>query len=149
MPPVGLITAAGAIINPQVPQADLAVAPNFERFDGLAPLAPPVSWERTAYYQGGPRPGESAPTALVYTPGPLSATVGTVGGQPLSPIVGTRILRGPGGYTPSVAPTVQYRLGVGQAGPSALGAAQTVQLSEITNAPPVPGDLSAIIAGQS
>jgi len=29
------------------------------------------------------------------------------------------------------------------------GAAQTVVLSEITNAPPVPGDLTSIIAGLS
>lgn len=138
---------AGALIGPQVPQADVAVGPNFERFDGLSQpeLENPAKRGQTDYYPEGPRPGQAIGTPDVYTPGPISGVVGTVGGQPLP--TSDRIQRPPGGYTPSLTPSVQQRTGVGQYGPSALGAAQTVQLSEITSNPPVPGDLASIIAG--
>lgn len=176
-----LASNPGEIVSPAVPQTDYAVAPNFERFDGLAarnlPTGPgiqpgeldhPASFDPWAGGTGGggadyglngygqeplpkqtgPRPGQSnQPFGQVYTEGPLQGVVGTLGGQPLAVVVGDRIHRPTGDYTHSKWPTVQQRLGVGQYGPSELGVAQTVALSEITNSPPVPGDLTAILAG--
>jgi hypothetical protein len=141
---------AGMIANPDYPQPDLAVAPNFERFDGFEPLDHPGTHDdgqQIGLPAGGPRPGQQAtPLAeQTYTPSTLSRTVSTLGGQPLP--VADRIHRPEGDYTPAKAPTVQWRLGVGQNGPAALGAQQTVQLSEITNRPPEPGDITGIIAG--
>lgn len=129
------------------PQIDANIAPNFERFDGLMPLENPAGWQRTDGGGSPFRPGQSVDTPDVYTPGPLSATVGTLGGQPLPAIAGE--YRPEGQTTLVNTPSIQKRMGVGQNGPSALGAAQTTQLSEITNAPPVPGELSGIIAGLS
>lgn len=143
------------LIVPTTPQADMAVAANFERFDGLNPLDHPAGeggqdsggaaygWDVAGH---SPRPGQSdQPLDQVYTPGPLAGVVGVLGGQPLP--VGDCIHRGPGVPTLVRAPSVQWRLGVAQRGPSELGVAQTVQLSEITNNPPQPGDLTAILAG--
>lgn len=181
---------AGMLVNPDVPQTDYAVAPNFERFDGLdnTPPSPiggptpypanggndqspdatsagggldhPANFDPTNGGTGGggaqygwnagnsPRPGQSdQPLGQVYTEGVLQGVVGTLGGQPLP--VSNRIYKGTGDYTRSRTPSVQFRTGVGQNGPSALGVAQTVQLSEITNAPPQPGDLTSILAGLS
>lgn len=156
-----ILYPAGQIVNPDVPQLDLAVAPNFERFDGLdVPDTNPAGKDSECddsvgqgwvygFDQPGqyPRPG-AVGTPIdkqVYTPGPLKGVVGTIGGQPLA-AAGTsdRIHRPTGGYTPSKTHSIQQRLGVGQAN---QGAAQTVQLSEITSNPPQPGDLSSIIAG--
>lgn len=132
---------------PGAPQLDLAVGPQFERFDGLEspPLDNPAGRQRTDYFPTGPRPGQACGTPDVYTPGPISGVVGTLDGQPYP--VSDRLHRAQGGYTAAKAPTVQWRLGVGQYGPSALGAQQTVVQSEITSNPPVPGDLASIIAG--
>ena len=148
---------AGFLLG-DLPQPETAVAPNFERFDGLMPLDHPATEDPESGPHGGgadyvwnvaghsPRPGQSdQPDGQVYTPGPLSATVGTLGGQPLP--VSNRIFKETGNYTRSRTPSIQTRLGVGQHGPSELGVAQTVQLSEITNAPPQPGDLTSILAG--
>jgi hypothetical protein len=149
---------AGMLVNPNVPQTDNAVAANYEAFDGLMPLDNPAAdqgdsgavtggaqygWNEPGH---SPRPGATdQPEGQVYTKGPLSATVGTLGGQPLP--VSNRIYKGTGDYTRSRTPSIQQRLGIGQHGPSELGVAQTVQLSEITNAPPQPGDLTSILAG--
>jgi len=128
--------------------AELAHAANFERFDGLEV---PTTNNRDANqlgtpYGATPRPGgENTPIdEQTYTQAPIRGVVGTIGGQPLP--VGDWLFRGDRGYTRSETPSVQHRLGSGQA---YQGAAQTVALSEITNNPPVPGDLSAIIAGWS
>jgi hypothetical protein len=140
-------------VVPTTPPVDLAVAENFERFDGFEPLDHPATQDGLTRPQigvtGSPRPGQgTTPLAeQVYTPSELFRPVGVVGGQPLP--VSDRIHRPPGAYTPGRGLTIQWRLGVGQHGPSALGAAQTVQLSEITNNPPQPGDLTSIIAGQA
>lgn len=137
---------AGELIGPAVPQSDTAVAENFQRFDGLATGVNPAGRQRTQYFNDGPRPGQALDTPDVYTPGPLSTTVGTLGGQPLP--VSPRIQdRATGQVTLVNTPSVQTRLGVGQRGPSELGVAQTVQLSEVTNNPPVAGDLTGILAG--
>ncbi len=134
-----------------VPQPDLAVAPNFERFDGIdqPPLDHPASaqdpGDKLIFYPGGPRAGLSRRTPLAeqtYTPGVVSGVTGTLGGQPLP--VADRLHRVPGNYTPSKTPSIQWRLGDGQA---YQGIAQTVALSEITGSPPVPGDITGIIAG--
>lgn len=155
----------GMIVSPEVPQVDNAVAPNFERFDGLTlPTDNPATADPMAggigtgaefgYNVVGayPRPGavNTPVPEQVYTPGPLKGTVGVVGGQP-RPTAGSgqyREVAGStvGGYTPGKTNSIQQRLGVGQ---NNQGAAQTVQLSEITSNPPQPGDLSAIIAGLS
>lgn len=150
---------AGMIVNPNVPQTDNAVAANYERFDGLAPTDNPAAEDPDSGGTGGggaeygwdiaghsPRPGQSdQPIGQVYTPGPLSTTVGTLGGQPLP--VSSRIFKDEGAYTKSRTPSIQQRIGVGQHGPSELGVAQTVALSEITSNPPQPGDLASILAG--
>lgn len=136
---------AGELIGPNNPQSDTAVAENFARFDGLGPLDNPAGRDRTQYINNGPRPGMAESPADTYTPGPISGVVGTVGGQPLP--VSPRVWRAPGQVTQVNTPSIQKRMGVGQNGPSALGAAQTTQLSEVTNNPPVPGDISGIIAG--
>lgn len=152
-----IIANPGEIVGPAVPQTDLAVAPNFQRFDGLEnpPLDHPAGLDDTNYVGGfatgghfgeSPRPGQMGqPLDQVYTPGAISGVVGTVGGQPLP--VSARIYKEEGAYTASKWPTIQQRLGVGQKGPSSLGVANTVALSEITNSPPVPGDLTSILAG--
>ena len=80
----------------------------------------------------------------VYTPGPLKGLTNTLGGQPLP--VNDWKFRGRRAYTPGKTHSLQMRLGDGQ---NYGGAAQTVALSEITGNPPVPGDLSGIIAGQA
>lgn len=161
-----LLVPAGQIISPLVPQMDLAVAPNFERFDGLDvpntnPAAAAVDAGGTGQgYDYGfdvpgryPRPGQTGtPTQdQVYSPGPLKGVVGTIGGQPLAAAgVSDRIHRPPGDYSPGKTHSIQFRLGVPQtSNVSERGAAQTVQLGEITSNPPVPGDLASIISGQS
>ncbi len=151
------------------PQLELGVGPNYEQFDGLTDWDPntpensePIGPEASVYY-GDPvaqREGPSnrgTPTPLqdqVYTPGPVSGIVSTLGGQPWPARAGVyrANVTGDGGrqgaYTPAVAQGVQFRLGVGQRGPSELGVAQTVALGEITNYPPEPGDLTSILSGQ-
>ncbi len=148
--------AVNSYIVPGAPQADLAVASNFERFDGIEqpPLENPAadfpdsggSMGLGADYGQSPRPGQhNQPTGQTYTEGPLSGVVGVLGGQPLP--VADAIHRPTGVTTLVNAPTIQFRQGVGQRGPSELGVAQTVTLSQLTNNPPEPGDLTSILAG--
>lgn len=159
-----LLVPAGQIVSPLVPQTDYAVGPDFERFDGLTiPTTNPAAGQDAevpcAGRQGGadygldklgsnPRPGaKNQPFEdWVYTPGPIKGTVGTVQGQPLPANAGVfQTVNGQrGAYTPGKSNSIQFRKGVGQAN---QGAAQTTQLSQITDNPPVPGDLSSIIAG--
>lgn len=143
---------AGAILLPVGPYlvpggggADMAVAPDFERFDGLTQLDNPAGNGRPMYgaVADNPRPGQSVTTPDVYTPGPISGVVGTLGGQPLPAKAG--VWKEYGDYQHSRGvPSMQFRLGVGQ---NFGGAQQTVALSEITSNPPVPGDITGIIAG--
>jgi hypothetical protein len=173
--PAALITPGMAGFVSDINRPDLAVAANFERFDGLGP-PPLASGPNPVGGQAGlpldapaasdpsnggtgfgadfgfnepghyPRPGQiNQPLGQVYTQGPLQGVVGTLGGQPLP--VSDRIHRPEGDYTKAKAPTIQWRLGVGQKGPSELGLAQTVTQSEFTNNPPVPGELTGILAG--
>jgi hypothetical protein len=144
--------AAVVAVPQENPYPDLKVAPNFERFDGLGqpPLDHPAGTEDGNWfgesYGPSPRPGQhNQEEGQVYTPGALVGVTGTIGGQPL-PVSDWKFHTG--GNTAAVAPGVQFRLGVGQHGPSELGAAQTVALGGITNNPPEPGDLSSIISGQ-
>lgn len=151
-----LLLGFGGFTVPTVPQPDIAVAESFERFDGLAvPGTNPATHEpdsgkgmgtRYGFAEPGhyPRPGavDTPPTEQTYTPGPLKGLTNTLGGQPLP--VNDWKFRGRRGYTPGRTPSVQHRLGDGQ---NYGGAAQTVALSEITGNPPVPGELSGIIAG--
>lgn len=147
--------AVNSYIVPGSPQADLAVAPNFERFDGIdqPPLDhpgfdDPAGGATGASYGESPRPGgTNQPTGQVYTEGPLSGVVGVLGGQPLP--TADRIHRPTGVTTLVSAPTIQFRQGAGQRGPSELGVAQTVSLGQITSNPPEPGDLQSILAGWS
>lgn len=145
---------------------DLRVAANFERFDGLEiPDTNPAADKDPANGGSGlganygwttgwntpgvvPRPGQlDEPIGQVYTPGPLEGLVGVIGGQPLPVRDWKYQADGRDGYTGSRFPTIQFRQGQGQRGPSELGAAQTTFLGGITSNPPEPGDLSAIIAG--
>ena len=132
---------------------DLAVGANFERFDGLSqpPLDHPAAQDPmyggrgdVEAYGASPRPGQkNQPVGQEYTPGPISGVVGVVGGQPL-PVAPWLYKQKVGAYTPSKTHSIQHRLGQGQA---YQGVAQTVALSEITDNPPQPGDLTMILAG--
>ena len=140
---------AGALLNLAAPlivpetgpgQLDRTVAANFERFDGLEPLDNPAGNQQLVYYPGGPRPGQSAPTPDVYTPGGIPGLTNTLGGQPL-PVHDWRFRVQ--GYTPArFAQTIQHRLGAGQ---NNQGVAQTVALADITNNPPQPDSLQTIM----
>ncbi len=131
---------------------DLAIAANFERFDGLGqpPLENPAAESEgtqlgEVYGTNVARPGQlNQEHGQVYTPGALVGVTGAIGAAPL-PVQDWKYHHGD--FTAATAPGIQFRLGVGQRGPSELGAAQTTALGGITNNPPEPGDLSAIIAG--
>jgi len=139
------VTTPIPIVPGQAP-AELAHASNFERFDGLEipTTAGRDENQLGTAYGATPRPGgvNTPVVEQTYTAAPIRGVVGTVGGQPLP--VADWLYAGDRGYTPSETPSIQHRLGSGQA---YQGAAQTVALSEITNNPPIPGDLSGIIAG--
>jgi len=143
---MGMLFYASAPTVPRTPPIELNHAYNFQEFDGLeVPLGnAPGEVPFGINYGSTPRPG-ALNTPLdqqTYTRGPLRGTVGVVGGQPLP--VANPLYRLGRGYTPSITPSIQFRIGAGQ---NYQGAAQTVALSEVTNNPPVPGDLSGIIAG--
>lgn len=134
---------------PATPPVELAHAANFEEFDGLTtPTTNNTNLGNFGIEYGpSPRPGagQTPLNEQVYTPGPIRGVVGKIGGQPLP--VANPLYRIGRGYTPAnYTQRIQTRLGVGQ---NNQGAAQTVALSEITNNPPVPGDISSIIAGWS
>jgi hypothetical protein len=153
--PGGVLLLPGMAGFIEGPQTELAVGPNYEQFDGLD-ATPEVGPEASTYY-GNPvqsREGPSnrgTPTPLdeqTYTPAPNNGLVNTLGGQPYPASAGVnRGGKGAGYYTPAIAQSQQFRLGIGQHGPSELGVAQTVKLSEITSNPPEPGDLTSILAG--
>jgi hypothetical protein len=132
---------------PRVPREEYFHAANFQEFDGLTtPRTSNLGGipEGTAY-GANPRPGQQN-TPLneqTYTPGPLRGVVGTLGGQPL-PVANPLYRLGRGYTAANDTQRIQTRMG---AGTNSQGVAQTVQLSEITNNPPVPGDISAILAG--
>ena len=149
----GLLVAqipVGEYVVPQEPPAELAHAPYFEAFDGLEVLDNNTGEIGLGFSAGGqsPRPGQqnTPQTAFAYTRGPIAGIVGRLGGQPLP--VANPFYRVGRGFTPSVSwlgiPPGHH--GVGQ---NYQGIAQTVQLSEITGNPPVPGDITGIIAGIS
>lgn len=141
-------------IVPQVPPEDMAVAANFERFDGLDEpplLNRPGEVPLGADYGTTPRPGQrNTPLSeQVYTPGPLSGLVGVLGGQPW-PVGNERPpnASAKGHYTPAPGRIVGGpKLVVGSQHNPAL--AQTVFFSELTSSPPQPGDLTSILAGLS
>lgn len=158
-----LLSAGPRVVPPNATDPDLAVAWNFERFDGLdIPDTNPAGKAPTDFLPSGsdeyhfnelghyPAPGKGdTPTAeqwdgMTPTVGPLKGLTNTLGGQPLP--VNDWKFRGRRDYTRGKTHSIQHRLGDGQAN---QGAAQTVALSEITGNPPVAGDLSGIIAGQS
>jgi len=143
--------AAVVAVPQESPVPDLAIAANFERFDGLGqpPLDHPAGTvdgnPLGESYGQTPRPGQlNQEEGQVYTEGALVGVTGTIGGQPL-PVKDWKYAVG--NYTGAIAPGIQFRQGVGQRGPAGLGAAQTTALAGITNNPPEPGDLSSIIAG--
>jgi hypothetical protein len=142
--------APGNYVVPNQPPAELAHADYFEAFDGLEPLEGSDNGGRLGanYGTNVARPGQlnTPATALDYTRGAVVGIMGRLGGQPLP--VADWHWRGGRGYTPSTnwAGDFQTRpnRGVGQ---NYQGIAQTVQLSQITGNPPVPGDITGIIAG--
>lgn len=137
-----LIPLEGSPVVPGTAPAPMAVAPNYEVFDGLGPLDHAVS---SPPVEGSPsRPG-GGPGSPDYTPGPVSGVRGVVGGMPLP--VADPLTRPPGEYTPAGVFTVQYRLGVGQQGPSALGVQNTLQ-GLAASQPPIPTPFELILSGQ-
>jgi hypothetical protein len=148
----GLLVAQidpGNYVVPSQPPAELAHATYFEAFDGLEPLEGSDNGGRLGATYGGevPRPGQlnTPATSLDYTRGAVPGIMGRLGGQPLP--VANPIWRVGRGYTPSSDWAGNFQrthYGVGQ---NYQGIAQTVQLSQITGNPPVPGDITGIIAG--
>jgi hypothetical protein len=152
-----ILLGFGGFVVPTVAQPDIAVnGAIFERFDGLdVPDTNPASksgevlpsgsdeygFDQLGHYPA-PGKGDTRYVNQTYTRGPLKGLTNTLGGQPLP--VNDWKFRGDRQYTKSKTHSIQHRMGDGQA---YQGAAQTVQLSEITGNPPVPGDLSGIIAG--
>lgn len=156
-----ILLGFGGFVVPGKAQPDLAVAANFERFDGLdVPATNPAGstcgdnlpsgsdefgFDQLGHY---PKPGGGDTRTvnqwghMTPTPGPLRGLTNTLGGQPL-PVFDWKY-RGRRDYTRGRTHSIQQRMGDGQ---NYQGAAQTVQLSEITGNPPVPGELSGIIAG--
>lgn len=142
----GVLISTSAPVPSHAP-VEFAHAANFEQFDGLDV---PNHDNRTHPNQFGagqgwrsPRDFGNTPIAeQTYTPGPLRGIASVLGGQPLP--VANWLYRVGRGYTASRTPSVQHRMGAGQA---YQGVAQTAALSEITNTPPIPGDISSIIAG--
>jgi hypothetical protein len=143
---MGLLFYAQAPTVPTQPPIELAIAENFQEFDGLNVPATNNTGEQPfgTPYGATPRPGQlnTPQNEQTYTRGPMRGFVNTLGGQPLP--VANWLYRTGRGYTPSVAGGIQHRLGVGQ---NYGGVSQTAIMSEITNNPPVPGDLSSIISG--
>ncbi len=73
-----LIASAKPFIVPGTPPEDMAVAPNFERFDGLNPLDKP-----SGKLPGTRTDGTTPVAGQTYTRSPWDGTTGVVGGQPL------------------------------------------------------------------
>jgi len=150
----------GDFIVPLTPPLDDAVAANFERFDGLSELEnfdAHLTQQGWLNYEGkgtGPRPGAGgSPEAdIVYTPGPHTGITDVVGGQPL-PVAAWQPTGGKADSSRSFTRgktfrSPQFRLGKnGLGGQAYQGVEQTLQLSEITNNMPVPGELASIVAG--
>jgi hypothetical protein len=139
----------GNYVVPTEPPAELAHSAWFETFDGLEPLVnndqQPIGNDYGA--PSSPRPGGGGTpiAAQVFTRGAVPGITGRLGGQPLP--VAPWMYRTGRGYTEGIDALGAFQrlhYGVGQ---NYQGPAQTVQLSEITNAPPIPGDLTGIIAG--
>ena len=135
----------GNYVVPSQPPAELAHAAYFEQFNGLEPL---VNNDQARYLGGAvqsPGHGGTPVATQGYTRGPVPGITGRLGGQPL-PVASWNYRVGRG-YTKGLNLLGNFQrthYGVGQ---NYQGPAQTTQLSEITNNPPVPGDLSGIIAG--
>ena len=145
----GLLVAqipVGSYVVPQQPPAELAHEPYFEAMDGLTPLENNPQARYVAGPVQAPGGGGTPVAEQAYTVGAIPGITGRLGGQPLP--VADWHFRGGRGYTPSTnwAGDFQTRpnRGVGQ---NYQGLAQTVQLSQITGNPPVPGDITGIIAG--
>jgi hypothetical protein len=150
------------LVVPETPPVDLAVAPYYEKFDGLTALDNPATgdpisggtgtgsmygFDRLTEY---PRPGalDTPVWEQTYTRGPIAGLTNSLGGQPLSAVpVSDRIHRPPGTTQRVTEFNTQQRLGVGQAGPSSLGVANTVQMGELVNNPPEPTPLDQILSG--
>lgn len=134
-----------SFIVPGTPPADVAVAANYERFDGLEPLANrPGAVPFGAPYVEAPRPGlwGTPVPEQTYTRAVNGGVVGTVGGQPLP--VAPWNYQMAGDYTRAAPRTV--------GGPKRghqwyNGVAETVFFSELQSNPPEPGDLASIMAG--
>lgn len=134
------------LVVPEAAPTDLAVAPNFERFDGLTPLDHPAGSPKFWGDGATPRPGMQ-PTEDTYTPGPLAGVVGVIGGQPLAAArTSPRITRPEGAttLTTDYIAAQQQRSGVGQ---DYQGVAQTVALQDLLDNPPEPAGMTAILAG--
>ncbi len=144
----GLLVAQippGQYVVPTEPPAELAHASYFEEFDGLMVLDNTPGARYVAGPVQSPGGGGTPVASQAYTTGAIPGITGKLGGQPLP--VANPIWRTGRGYTQGGDQVQGFQLthrGVGQ---NYQGMAQTVQLSQITGAPPVPGDITSIIAG--
>jgi hypothetical protein len=137
-----------SFIVPGTPQPDMAVAPNYERFDGLEPLDHPAGDAPFSDYGPAPRdPGTTPLAEQTYTPGPLAGTTNTLGGQPL-PVASWRadtVTQQGSGYTPAGARVIGGpKMGRQQNN----GIAETIFFADLQSQPPQPGDLVSIMSGQ-
>lgn len=144
----GLLVAQippGQYTVPTEPPAELAHASYFEEFDGLMALDNAPGARYVAGPVQSPGGGGTPVAQQAYTTGAIPGITGKLGGQPLP--VANPIWRTGRGYTQGGDQVQGFQLthrGVGQ---NYQGIAQTVQLSQITGSPPVPGDITSIIAG--
>jgi hypothetical protein len=147
---------------PANPPLDDAVAPNFQRFDGVDGPGDnydahptPLGWLNYEGKGTGPKPGSggSPEEDIVYTPGPHYGITNVLGGQPYPAAdwqpdgsVTPDLNRG---FTPGKTyRSPQFWLGkLGYGGQNNNGVEQTLMFSELNNNPPVPGDLATIMSG--
>lgn len=136
------------LIVPATPQPDMAVAANYERFDGLIPLdnnPGGVPFGDDVYGHAPRDSGQTPISEQVFTHAVNGGLVNTLGGQPLP----VRQWSGtPGGRT--FTPAGSKLIGGPKMGHQmTTGIAETVFFGELQQSPPVPGDLLSIISGQA
>ncbi|MDE1881975.1 MAG: hypothetical protein KGI89_15685 [Euryarchaeota archaeon] len=145
----GLLLVSSPVAT-TAPPLERAVAPYYERQDGLDPLydrdGQPASFVPTPLgdsYGPDPRPGQRNTRGPII--GGIPGKVGSIGATPI-PVDYPTAPSMPRETIHVQTPTTQFNFGPGGAAP---GLAQTITMTEITANPPQPGDLTSILAGLS
>lgn len=131
------------VIHPPVPSAEpieRRVAPDYERFDGLADTVLEGSPSLGDAYGPSPRPGQQQTHRGPQ--GGISGKVGSVGATPLP--VADCVHKTDFGWVEAPLVTTQFRFGPGGANP---GVGSTMAASDSMN-PGQPSDFFSIFAGE-